>query len=140
MPRRPCSYCGERGKDKLAQVYIWWYMPEGDRIAYKLHTCAGCLVERWQETLQMSNSILTGDATCIGCGGGLESDDSLVYLNLYLPKQTEREFELDFDAACAAKICGDIQHFGTRLANRGAMGEGPGTSAPQPSPWDELEL
>jgi len=70
----------------------------------------------------------------------LETDDSTVYLNLYLPKQTAREYELDFDAACAATICGDTSEFGKRLANRGAENEGPRTSAPQPSPWDSIEL
>jgi len=140
MQRKSCSYCGERSREKLAQIYTWWYAPEGDRISYRLHTCAACLVERWAKICQMSNSPSTVDVTCIGCGGSLEADDSTVYLNLYLPKQPAREFELDFDAACAARICADTSDFGQRLSDRGAMAEGLRTSAPQPSAWDSIEL
>jgi len=140
MPRIPCSYCGERSRDKLAQIYMWWYAAEGDRVAYRLWCCAGCAADRWAKILQISNSTLTGEPTCIGCGGLLETDDSIVYLNLYLPKQTAREYELDFDAACAAKICADTSDFGKRLENRGAEVQGPRSSAPEPSPWDSLEL
>jgi len=140
MPRsKVCSYCGERQREKTAQIYIWWYVGE-DRVAYRLWCCAGCAADRWAKILQTSNSTLTGEVTCIGCGGSLENDDSPVYLNLYLPKQTAREFELDFDAPCAAKIFADTSDFGHRLEDRGARVEGPGTSAPQLSAWDSLEL
>jgi len=139
VPRRSCSYCGQRQREKMAQMYIWWYVNE-DRVSYKLHTCSGCLVERWQKILQTSSSTSTDADTCIGCGGSLESDDSPVYLNLYLPKQEAREFELDFDAQCVATICVDTSEFGSKLADRGSRGEGPRSSAPQPSAWDSLEL
>ena len=139
MPRVSCSYCGERQRQKTAQIYTWWYVGE-DRVAFKLHTCADCLVERWAKILQMSNSTSTDEPTCIGCGGSLEGDDSPVYLILYLPRQPERAYELDFDAACAARICADTSDFGKRLENRGAEGRGPRFSAPDPSPWDSLEL
>lgn len=139
MPRVVCSYCGERQRAKTAQIYTWWYVGE-DRISYKLHTCADCLVERWKALLLTSNSTSTDEVTCIGCGGSLENDDSPVYLNLYLPKQPEKQYVLDFDAACAVRICADISDFGKRLENRGAQGEGPRSSAPQPSAWDSLEL
>lgn len=139
MPRIACSYCHERQREKTAQIYQWWYAGE-DRIAYKMHSCAGCLVDRWKNLLATSNSTLTGEPTCIACGGGLEADDSTVYLNLYLPKQPERQFELDLCAPCAASILADTYEHGTRLENRGAQGEGPGSSAPHPSPWDAIEL
>lgn len=139
MSRRVCSYCGERQAVKLAQIYVWWYVEE-DRVSYRLHTCPDCVVERWAKILQTSSSISRDADTCIGCGGSLETDDSPVYFNLYLPKMEAREYELDFDAACVAKICGDTSEFGTRLADRGSRGEGPRASAPQPSAWDSLEL
>jgi hypothetical protein len=139
VARGACSYCGERQRVKPAQVYVWWYVGE-DRVSYKLLTCPECLGARWQKILQTSNLASTGPITCIGCGGLLETDDSTVYLNLYLPKQPERQFELDFDAPCAESIFGDISEYGTRLANRGAQGSGAGNLAPEPSPWDSLEL
>ena len=87
-----------------------------------------------------SNSTLTGEPTCIACGGGLESDDTVVYLNLYLPRQPERQYELDLCAPCAASILADTYEHGKRLENRGADGRGPGTSAPDLSAWGQLEL
>jgi hypothetical protein len=138
MPRAVCSYCGERSKDKPATLYLAWYTDEGDRVSYLIRSCIECLVERWKPTLATYNSVSTDSSTCIGCGGGLASDDSTVFLNLYLPKQEGRAFDLDFDAACAARICGDTSEFGKRLPDRRAQGEGP--QAPQPSPWDGLEL
>lgn len=139
MPRRCCSYCGERQTQKMAQAYCWWYVGE-DRVSYKLHMCAECLGERWATILRTSNSTSRDADTCIACGGSLEEDDSPVYFNLYLPKQEAREFELDLDAACVTKISVDTSEFGTRLVDRGARGEGPRSSAPQPSVWDSLEL
>jgi len=139
MPRPVCSYCGEVQRQKTAQIYNWWYVGE-TRVSYKLQCCAECLVERWQKILVTSNSTSTGDVTCIGCGGSLDPDDSPVYLNLYLPKQPERTYALDFDAPCAERICADTSEFGKRLEDRGARGEGPRSSAPQPSAWDSLEL
>lgn len=140
MPRAVCSYCEERPREKLASLYFAWFAPEGDRQSYLVKACSGCLVDRWKTILQTYSSTSTANDTCIGCGGLLARDDSPVYLNLYLPKQTVREFELDFDAACAAKTCVDISVFGSRLPdrNRGRQGERP--EASQPSPWDELEL
>lgn len=140
MPKRPvCSYCGERFAGKLAQIYQWWYVDE-ERVAFKLHTCPDCLVERWKILLQTSNSTSTDGDTCIGCGGSLETDDSTVYLNLYLPKQPEKRYELDFDAPCAARICADTSDFGTRLENRGAMSEGPSSGPLTSDPWTSVEL
>jgi len=134
-----CSYCGERQRDKCAQIYIWWYVNE-DRVSYRLWCCAECAADRWAKILRSSNSTLTGEPTCLACGGGLEKDDSPVFLNLYLPKAEAREYELDLDAACAVTIFADTSEFGQRLADRGARDQGPRTSAPEPSAWDSLEL
>jgi len=139
MPRPVCSYCGERQRQKMAQVYVWWYVDE-TRVAYRMHTCPSCLVDQWAKILQSSNSTLTGEATCIGCGGLLDDDAGVVYCNLYIPKQTAREYELDLDAQCATMIYATTSDFGKRLEDRGARAEGPRASAPQPSAWDSIEL
>lgn len=138
MPRLVCSYCGERQKEKAATLYLAWYPAEGDRVAYSIKSCVDCLVERWKPILVTTKSASKESDTCIGCGGSLESEDSPVFLNLYLPKQDGQAFELDFDAACAARICADITDFGKRLPNRSTGVEG--SQAPQPSPWDAIEL
>lgn len=139
MPRPVCSYCSERQRDKMAQLYVWWYVGE-DRVSYKLRSCATCLVDQWAKTLQTANSTLTGEPTCIGCGGTLDDDSAVVYCNLYIPRQTAKEYVLDFDAACAPMIYAITSDVGERLQDRGAKVEGPRSSAPQLSPWDSLEL
>lgn len=78
------------------------------------------------------------ELTCPGCGGTSGTDLDPVFLVLYLPKSDPREFELNTDAACAAKIRGSIVDLGERLENREPESRGPST--PANDPWADLEL
>lgn len=138
MPRHPCSFDGERTREKLATLYFAWYTEAGARISYKCWSCIGCLTERYAPILRNSNSTSTESDTCLGCGGTLEKDSEPVYLILYLPKQERRDYELAFDAQCADKIREDIRGFGERQDSR--SDPRPSSGAPELDPWDGLEL
>lgn len=138
MPPRRCSLCKERSREKLATQYNAWFVADGSRICYRQTLCPSCFVETYKGLLQSSNSISTDNATCPACGGESETDSDPVYITLYLPKQEQQDFALDFDAACAAKTRGVMQEGAVLLADRQTQGRSSG--APEPSPWDELEL
>lgn len=138
MSIRPCSICKRRVPGKLATSYNAWFLANGQRICYRQRLCLPCLSTSLGPTLRNSSSDSTDTATCPACGGSSETDSDPVFITLYLPKQDPREFELNFDAACAAKTRGVMSEGGELLADRQASGEGP--EAPRPSPWDELEL
>jgi hypothetical protein len=138
MSIRPCSLCKQRVPGKLATSYNAWFLADGKRICYRQRLCLPCLTTTFGTILRNSNSTSTDTATCPACGGSSETDSDPVFITLYLPKQDPREYELDLDAACAAKTRGAMQDGGELLADRQAQGEGP--QAPQPSPWDDLEL
>ena len=139
MSIRPCSICKRRVPGKLATSYNAWFLANGQRIAYRQRLCLPCLSTSYRALFQASaTSTLTETPTCPGCGGESEKDSDPVFITLYLPKQEPREFELNFDAACAAKTRGVMSEGAELLADRQASGEGP--QAPQPSPWDDLEL
>lgn len=138
MSIRPCSICKRRVPGKLATAYNAWFLADGKRICYRQRLCLPCLQNSLAPILRNSNSTLTEEPTCPACGGTSTEDSDPVFITLYLPKQEPQEFELDFDAACAAKTRGVMSEGGELLADRQSAVEGPG--APQPSPWDDLEL
>jgi len=138
MPVPRCSICKERTRAKLATQYNAWFIADGKRICYRQTLCPICLIRTYKGLLQSSNSISTDESTCPACGGSSENDADPVFITLYLPKQEKQDFVLDFDAACAAKTRGVMQEGAILMPDRQAQGNSSG--APEPSPWDELEL
>jgi hypothetical protein len=138
MSRFPCSLCSARIMGKPASLYWAWFLADDTRNAWKQRLCIECFSQTFLPILQTINSDSMDAFTCPACGGSSETDLDAVYLNLFLPKQEMREFELNTDAACAAKIRGNIVDHGERLPNRGVEVRGP-SSLPQ-DPWADLEL
>lgn len=138
MSVRKCSLCKHRVPGKLATSYNAWFNGEGKRVCYRQRLCLPCLSQSLVPILRNTSEDLTESSTCPGCGGSSEDDVDPVFLTLYLPKQEPKEFELDLCALCADGIRGTMSEGGELMADRSAPGGGP--QAPQPSPWDELEL
>lgn len=138
MSIRPCSLCKQRVRGKLAAAYWAWFLADGERSAWKQRLCNECLSGTFAPILRNASSTSMDVATCPACGGSSENDADPVFLILYLPKQDPREFELNTDAACAAKIRGNIVELGERLANRQVESRGPSTL--DDGAWDALEL
>jgi len=138
MSPRPCDLCQQRVPGKLAALYWAWFVNGEDRVAWKQRTCLPCFKATWQPLLQSASSASTESLTCPVCGGESTDDGDAVFLTLYLPKQVEREYELNTDAACAAKVRLNIYERGERLPDRSGSTRGPSTSST--SAWDALEL
>lgn len=138
MSIRPCHGCKQRVRGKLSSLYWAWFLADDQRVAWKQNLCLGCLSDQVLPILRNINSDLTENATCPACGGSSADDADPVFLILYLPKQIEREFELNTDAACAAKIRANIVAAGERLEDRSPSGRGPTPQADDP--WTALEL
>jgi hypothetical protein len=138
MSRRKCDLHGERISGKLASCYWAWFLADGKRVAWRQLLCSPCLSEHFAAILRNTSSASMDVNTCPGCGGSSESDLDLVYLSLYLPKQVERTYELNTDAACAAKIRGSIVDHAERLPDRSSETRGP--SPDDEDPWSDLEL
>lgn len=138
MSPRPCDLCGQRFPGKPASLYWAWYVNGEDRVAWRQRLCQPCLSRHFAQIFRSSNSTSTDGLTCPACGGSSENDLDAVFCVLYLPKQTEREYELNTDAACAAKIRVNIWERGERLPDRSSPGRGPSPDAH--SPWDDLDL
>lgn len=138
MSIRPCSMCRRRVPGKLCSAYWAWFTADGERVAWKQKLCQACLLSHFQVILRSASSASMDGLMCPGCGGTSETDLDPVFLILYLPKSDPREFELNTDAACAAKIRVSIVDHGDRLENRELESRGPST--PSNDPWAELEL
>jgi len=111
-------------------------MADGNRTAWKQRLDADCLVATYGSLLGKSNSDSTDDDTCVACGGTSASDWDPVFLNLYLPKQEVREYELHTCAACAAKLRITMQQGAERLEDRSTRSPSP--SAPSTDAFANL--
>lgn len=138
MSIRPCHLCQKRVPGRLSSAYWAWFLADGERVAWRQRLCMPCLTSHFLAILRNASSDSTASLTCPACGGSSESDSDPVFLVLYLPKTDPREFELNTDAACAAKIRANIFELGERLANRQVEARGPSSDASDP--WAELEL
>lgn len=131
----PCSNCGQRPPGKLATVYANWF--EGEkRAAWRNRLCVGCLT-----TLMGSlkggesgdSSILT---VCPMCGVDAAPTLNGIYLTVYPPKQSEREYALTTCASCAASLQKLLSERGDALGDRSV-----GAAAPTDSPssaWSSI--
>lgn len=136
MSRRPCNLCDKRIIGKLASAYWSWYTADNKRVAWRQLLCSQCLISTFGPTLRTSSADSTDISICLACGGALGDDLDLVFLTLYIPKQDQREYELNLDAACAAKIRLSIVDLAEPLANRGPELRGPST--PANDPWSDF--
>lgn len=135
----PCSICRQRKPGKLASAYWAWFLPDGERNAWKLRYCPGCAAD---DLLTLLLALRGSDGTqevfaCLLCGASAATDSDPMYLTLYLPGKEPTEYALQLDTACASKLRAPITSSGTRLADRGSLVRGP---SPSTTAWDELGL
>lgn len=135
----PCSVCRQRKPGKLASAYWAWFLPDGERSAWKLRYCPGCaqaallaLLQRLKELGEISDVF-----ACVVCGTNASEDSDPIYLTLYLPGKEPMEYALQLDGACAASLRAPILDRGERLADRGGVVRGP---SPLTTAWDALGL
>jgi hypothetical protein len=138
MSIRPCHLCGQRVRGKLASLYWAWYLADNTRVAWRQNLCVGCLSEAFATLLKAASASEQTSETCPNCGGSNKDDLDPLFAVLYLPQQEQREFELELDAACAAKVRLLIIDQGDRLTDRSGSGRGP--TPPSDNRWAELGL
>lgn len=139
MSRFPCSFCHGKVLGKIAVGYWAWFLADGSRSAWKVRYCVACASKnlRWLLSVAPSVSESTQVFTCISCGASIGEDSDPMWLTLYVPGQEPREWEIQLDAACAAKLRGPLVSSGERLPDRNAQVRGPSSLT---SAWDALGL
>jgi hypothetical protein len=138
MSIRPCHLCGQRVRGKLASLYWAWYLADNTRVAWRQSLCLGCLQEAFATVLKAAKDADEDSHSCPNCGANVTDDLDPLFAVLYLPQSEQREFELELDAACAAKIRTLIVDQGDRLTDRSGAGRGP--TPPSDNRWAELGL
>jgi hypothetical protein len=135
---RPCHLCGQRVRGKLASLYWAWYLADNTRVAWRQNLCVGCLTEAFATLLKSAAQQSDDDHNCPNCGAATSDDLDPLFAVLYLPQSEQREYELELDAACAAKVRTLIVDQGDRLTDRSGRGSGP--TPPSDNRWAELDL
>lgn len=132
----PCSNCGQRVPGKLATVYSNWFEGEGNRVAWRQRLCVDCLTG-------LMGSLKAGDSAdsslltvCPMCGKDSSQDLSGIFLTIYPPKQSEREYALTTCVSCADSLQKLLQTGADPLRDRSAGAAAP-ADAPQ-SAWSQI--
>jgi hypothetical protein len=134
----PCTICRARRPGKLANAYWAWFLADGSRSAWKVRYCPVCAGIELKQLVYALRNIEPSDNVfaCVNCGADASQDSDPIYLTLYVPNREPEEFQLQLDAACAAKMRGPIVEHGERLPDRGGVVRGP---TPSDSIWDALQ-
>jgi hypothetical protein len=132
----PCSQCGQRAVGKLAAVYANWFNENEEREAWRKRLCVGCLTGL-MGSLQASRDITNSNLTvCPACGEDASQTLSGIFLTIYPPKQSEREYALTMCGSCADGLREILRNGADRLGDRGV-----GAAAPTTTPssvWDQV--
>jgi RNase P subunit RPR2 len=132
----PCSQCGQRERGKLAAVYANWFDDSGDREAWRQRLCVACLTDLMgglKNGTSADSSVLTA---CPSCGSDASQTLNGIYLTIYPPKQSEREYALTMCGSCGPILRQRLSTNADRLGDRNA-----GAAAPANAPsaaWDSV--
>lgn len=139
MSRFPCSFCHGKVLGKIAVGYWAWFTADGVRSAWKTRYCVACASQhlRWLFSPTLADSSSTDPFVCISCGSSCQQDSAPMWLTLYVPGQEPREYEIQLDSACAAKLRSPLVSSGEKLPDRNAQVRGPSSLT---SAWDALGL
>jgi hypothetical protein len=135
---RPCHLCHKRVRGKLASLYWAWYLADNVRVAWRQNLCLDCLTEAFSTLFKSAAAADENSDTCPNCGTKCGDDIDPLFAVLYLPGSEQREYELELDAACAAKVRLLVVDQGDRLTDRAGRGSGP--TPPTDNRWAELGL
>lgn len=138
MSPRPCHLCQHRKPGKLASLYWAWYTTENVRVAWRQLLCSGCFTEAFLTTLRKVGENGEDEVICPVCGTDPGDDLDPLFVVLYLPKQAEREYELNTCSVDAAKLRLQVVDHGERLTDRSGSGRGP--TPPADNQWSDLGL
>ena len=135
----PCDRCGERTKEKLAQVTWAWYRSDNERTAWRQRLCLACMATLvaplWTSTAEWS-------LTCPACGIDTEHDMDPVYATMFIPNSGKMSMECPLCASCAARVRIEAQKGAVRLENRPleSRGQEPGPSTTAADTWAALGI
>lgn len=132
----PCSHCGQRIPGKLSAVYSNWFDDSGGREAWRIRLCVGCLTELMASLKNSSSGDSSALTLCPACGCDSSQILSGIYLTVYVPKQSEREYALTTCNSCADSLHERLQYGADRLGDRNV-----GAAAPTQTPsaaWDSI--
>lgn len=139
MSRFPCSFHQGKVLGKMAVGYWAWFNAHGERSAWKLRYCVECATTNlnWLFTAAQRMQTTQELFACISCGADCREDSDPMWLTLYVPNQDPREYELQLDGACAAKLRSPVVSFGEKLPDRSSQVRGPSSLT---AAWDKLGL
>jgi len=118
MPFARCSVHDQRDAPKYASVYAAWFRSDGVRTAYKQKLCPQALREELSQILAHASDTSLDVTACPACGANSSEDLDPIYLNVYLPKQEARVYELPTCASCAAILRVQLQRGAEKLPDR----------------------
>lgn len=133
----PCSMCGQRTKGRLAAVYSNWFNESEEREAWRQRLCVDCLMEMMAGLKNGASSDSGSLTVCPSCGTDSSQNLFGIYLTIYPPKQSEREYALTMCAPCAELLRSRLQTGADRLGDRGVGAAAP-TTLPN-SAWDKVQ-
>jgi len=132
----PCSHCGQRIHGKLASIYSNWFTDSGDREAWRIRLCVGCLTALMGSLKNGSSGDSSGLTVCPMCGSDSSQNLDGIYLTCYVAKQPEREYALTTCVSCAASLRERLQFGADRLGDRNAVAAATAQNAS--AAWDSV--
>jgi len=114
----PCSVHGAQVPGKIATVFARWHELDGEFVGWKLRICASCLTSLMAS---LAGHLSTESSTlvrCPACGADSSEDLHPIYLFVFPPKQSSREYALTMCGSCATSAQGSFAGFGEKLPDR----------------------
>jgi hypothetical protein len=133
----PCSSHGAPIQGKLATVISWWFNAEGKREAWRQRLCAPCLITLVGSLKNGASATSLELIVCPCCGSPSQETLDGVFLNIYPPKQAEREYALTTCGSCASELRKLLQVGAERMPDRQGVGAAAPTTPPE-SAWAEI--
>lgn len=136
MAQYPCSMHGGRFEGKGAGIYSNW-MEEGNvRKAFKQSVCVRCLTDL---VVSLKDSLTNGslsDGSCSICHSDISTEFCMTWMNIYPPKQPEREFVLTTCSSCAQLLRTRLQEGAVALPDRTARAAALASSTDEQ--WEQI--
>jgi hypothetical protein len=134
----PCSGCGERVPEKLAQATWAWNLADGSRVAYRQRLCLACYAS---VVLPLGTKVAESLYTCPLCGGDPGDDMDPVYLTVFTPGIGKGRLEMATCSACAVEIRTRARSGAVKLDDRPMPEQTPGPRTDvHADPWAALGL
>jgi hypothetical protein len=127
----PCSSHGQPIQGKLATVISWWFGASGKREAWRQRLCAPCLTTLVGSLKHGASATSSELIVCPCCGSPSQETLDGVFLNIYPPKQPEREYALTTCGSCASELRKLLQVGAEPMPERQGVGAAALTTPPE---------